>query len=189
MATRTEFLQRVSAALQVPLAEVRSVAQRRSRGATHVRGARAAKQASTIDAARLLLAVMMVRIEGAATQAAAVMADIERLTLLRHGAQLYFDADFILPEDFIGAVAEILAALADPARLERAQDWIGRIGIARGGGRVAGWIEVRAAQSEEWEDFDYAATPEDMIAILAAPIARRVEVTAAALREISDALT
>jgi hypothetical protein len=188
MTTQSELLQQMSAALQVPLAEVKRVTRRRSRTTTPRRGARAAKQANPVDTARLLLAVMMVRIEGAATRAGAVMADIERLTLLRHGAQLYFDADFILPEDFIGAVAEIFAALADPARRERAQEWIGRIGIARGGGRVAGWIEVRASESEEWEDFDYAAAPEDLIAILAAPIVRRVEVTAAALRKIARAL-
>jgi hypothetical protein len=177
----------LSQALGIPLGEVKGVA-RRQRGAWFLplAGTARPRRILAIDAARLLVGVMVMRIEGAGTPAAAVTADIERLARLEHGAQLYIDADFILPGDFIGAVAEILVALADPGRRERAQDWIGRIGLARGAGRMAGWIEIRGAAAEQWEDFDYAASPEDLAAIMeAAPIVRRVEVRALALLDVA----
>jgi hypothetical protein len=190
MATRIELFRRMSEALTVPLAEVRDVARREKLADTPSPSQAKGRQATMADAARLLVGIMVMRIEGAAARAKAVMADIDRMTRLRHGAQLYFDADLILPEDFIGAVGEILAALADPRRCERARDWIGRIGIARGAGRMAGWIEVHAAGEDQWEDFDYAASAEDMITIIAeAPMVRRIEVTMTALAEIGRALT
>jgi hypothetical protein len=86
-------------------------------------------------------------------------------------------------------VAEILSALADPARCARAQDWIGRIGLARGRGRMAGWTEVRASEADRWEDFDYAASPDDLVAILeSAPVVRRIDVRISALLPIARVL-
>lgn len=184
MATLTEFSLGMSQALGLPLGEVKSVAQQQRKAGLIVSAADRARgqRTTTLDGARLLVGVMVMRIEGAATPAAAVTADIERLARLQHGARLYFDDDFVLPEDFTGAVAEILAALADPSRRSRAQEWIGRIGLARGAGRMAGWIEVRAPGADEWEDFDYAASPDDLAEIIdAAPIVRCIEVRVAAL--------
>jgi hypothetical protein len=188
MTTLTKFSVEMSQALLVPLSEVKSVAkQQREAGLILSPTDRARQQHTTaLDGARLLVGVMVMRIEGAATSAAAVTADIERLSRLQHGAQLYFDVDLILPGDFTGAVAEILAALADPARRDRAQEWIRRIGLARGAGRMAGWIEVRAPEAGEREDFDYAASPEDLVAIIdAAPVVRRIEVRVASLHQLA----
>ena len=190
MTMLAEFCERLSDALHVPLGEVKSVARhQRLAGLQPPAGQRRNALLSVMDGARLLVGVMVMRIEGAATSAAALTADIERLTRLKHGAQLYFDTDFILPEDYTGAVAEILSALADPCRRERARDWIGRVGLARGGGRMAGWIEVRAPEAEQWEDFDYAASPDDLVAILdGAPVVRRIEVRISALLPIAQLL-
>jgi len=191
MTTLCKFSAALSQALGVPLGEVKVVV-RRQRGAGLLPLAGRARQQRTmaIDAARVLVGVMVIRIEGAGTPAAAVTADIARLARLEHGAQLYVDADFILPGDFIGAVAEILAALTDAGRRERAQQWIGRIGLARGGGRMAGWIEIRGPSAEQWEDFDYAISPEDVVTIMdAAPIVRRVEVRVSALQQIAKFLS
>ena len=190
MTTLAKLSAGISDALHVPLDEIERVAGRqRDAGLIATAGPAPKRRIGAADAARLLVGVMVLRIEGAATPAAALTADIERLTGLRHGAQLYFDQDFILPDDFTGAVAEILAALADPARRERVQDWIARIGIARGGGRMAGWIEVRTPVSEAWEDFDYAASPDDLVAIVdTAPVVRRIEVTLSALLDIAACL-
>ncbi len=190
MTTLRRFSTGMSRALGVPLSQVNSVAKRqRKAGLLSPTDQARQRRTTALGGARLLAGVMVMRIEGAATPAAAVTADIERLSRLQHGAQLYLDADFILPGDFTGAVAEILAALADPARRERAREWIGRIGLVRGGGRMAGWIEVRAPDGEEWEDFDYAASPEDLSAIMdAAPVVRRIEVRLSALLEIAELL-
>jgi hypothetical protein len=186
MITLTELTTGLSDALRVPLDEVLNVAERQREAGLIAPAQPCGKRMSVADGARLLTGVMVTRIEGAATPLAAVTADIERLTRLRHGALLYFDADFILPEDYTGALAEILAALADPARCARAQEWIGRVGLARGAGRMAGWIEVCARNGEQWEDFDYAASPDDLTAILdAAPMVRRIEVRLAALVPIA----
>lgn len=187
MTTLAKLSAGISDALHVPLDEVERVAGRqRDAGLIAQAGSAPKRRIGAADAARLLVGVMVLRIEGAATPAAALTADIERLTGLRHGAQLYFDQDFILPEDFTGAVAGILAALADPARRERVRDWIARIGIARGGGRMAGWIEVRTPVSEAWEDFDYAASPDDLVAIVdTAPVVRQIEVRLSALMDIA----
>lgn len=191
MTTSAELATVIGNALRIPLGEVRSVARRQRMVSPRPAG-RVAPGRGTIgalEAGRLLVDVMVMRIEGPTTPAATLIADIERLTRLRHGAPLYFDADFILPDDFIGAIGEILAAFADPGRRDRAEAWIGRVGLARGAGRMAGWVEVRASAEEEWEDFDYAASGEDLITILdRAPIVRRVEVRMAALREIAGAL-
>jgi len=186
MTTLAKLSAGISAALRVPLDEVEHVAGRqREAGLIAAEGGAPKRRIGTADAARLV-GVMVMRIEGAATPAAALTADIERLTRLRHGAQLSFDQDFVLPDDFTGAVAEILAALADPPRRERAQRWIGRIGIARGGGGMAGWIEARTSEAEPAEDFDYAASPDDLLTILdAAPVVRRVEVRASALAAVA----
>src|SRR5216683_3660941 len=148
MTTLAKLSAGIGAALHVPLDEVEHVAGRQREAGLIAEGTAPKHHIGTADAARLLVGVMVMRIEGAATPAAALTADIERLTRLRHGAQLSFDHDFILPNDFTGAVAEILAALADPPRRERAQRWIGRIGIARGGGGMAGWIEARTLDPE-----------------------------------------
>ena len=189
MISLSELTTGFSEALRVPLGEVEDVAERQWRAGLIAPILPGRKRMSVADGARLLVGVMVMRIEGAATPAAALTADIERLTRLKHGAQLYFDADFILPEDFTAAVAEILSALADPSRRERARDWIGRVGLARGGGRMAGWIEVRASDAEQWEDFDYAASPDDLLAILdEAPVVRRIEVRTAALLPIAQLL-
>ncbi len=190
MTTLAKLSAGIGAALHVPLDEVEHVAGRqREAGLIAAAGAAPKRGLGTADAARLLVGVMVMRIEGAATPAAALTADIERLTRLRHGAQLSFDHDFILPNDFTGAVAEILAALADPPRRERAQRWIGRIGIARGGGGMAGWIEARTSEAEPWEDFDYAASPDDLLTILdTAPAVRRIEVRASALVAVAALL-
>lgn len=190
MTTLGEFCERLSDALHVPLGEVKSVAKRqRSAGLQAPAGPGAKTPLSVMDGARLLVGVMVMRIEGAATKAKALTADIERLTHLSHGALLYLDEDFILPEDFIGAVGEILAALGDSARRERVRGWIGQIGLARGAGRMAGWIEVRSPTAEEWEDFDFAASAEDVVAIVdAAPVVRRIEVRPAALGQVAAAL-
>jgi hypothetical protein len=189
MITLNELTTSFSEALRVPLDEVQDVAERQCKAGLIAPILAGQRQMSVSDGARLLVGVMVMRIEGAATPAAALTADIERLTRLKHGAQLYFDADFILPEDYTDAVAEILAALADPIRRQRARDWIGRVGLARGGGRMAGWIEVRAADAEQWEDFDYAASPDDLVAILdQAPVVRRIEVRTAALLPIAQLL-
>jgi hypothetical protein len=188
MTTLTKFSVEMSQALLVPLGEVKSVAKRQREAGLILSPTDRARQQHTtaLDGARLLVGLMVTRIEGAATSAAAVTADIERLSRLQHGAQLYFDVDFILPADFTGAVAEILAALADPARRDRAQEWIRRIGLARGAGRMAGWIEVRAPEAGEREDFDYAASPEDLVAIIdAAPVVRRIEVRVASLLQLA----
>jgi hypothetical protein len=187
MSTLVEFAEKIGDALHIPLQEVKDVA-RRQRLAHLPRSAGRGKaaEASLADAALLLAGVMVMRIERPATRAAALTADIVRLTRLRHGAALYFDVDFILPDDFVGAVGEILAAFADPARRERAREWIGRIGIVRGGGCMAGWIEVRRSEADPWEDFDYAASADDVIAIVeTARILRRVEVKASALALIA----
>jgi hypothetical protein len=189
MITLTELTTGLSDALRVPVEEVEDVAVRQRDAGLIANVPSSRRSLSVADGARLLVGVMVMRIEGAATRAPALTADIARLTSLRHGAQLYFDSDFILPEDYTGAVAEILSALADPSRRERAQDWIGRIGLARGGGRMAGWIEVRAPKAEQWEDFDYAASPDDLVAILdAAPVVRRIEVRTSALLPIAQLL-
>ena len=190
MTTLAKLTAGISAALRVPLDEVEHVAGRqREAGLIAAAGEAPKRRIGTADAARLLVGVMVMRIEGAATLPAALTADIERLTRLRHGAQLAFDHDFILPDDFIGAVAEILAALADPPRRERAERRIGRIGIARGGGGMAGWIEARPSEAEPWEDFDYAASPDDLLTILdTAPAVRRIEVRASALAEVAALL-
>lgn len=188
MTTLSKFSMGMSQALSLPLGEVKSVAKRQREAGLLLSSPNRAQQQHTtaLDAARLLVGVMVMRIEGAATRAAAVTADIQRLSRLQHGAQLYFDADFILPGDFTGAVAEIIAALADPTRRDRAQEWIGRIGLARGVGRMAGWIEVRDPEGGEWQDFDYAASPEDLAEIIdAAPVVRRIEVRIAALRQLA----
>jgi len=190
MTTLAKLSAGIGAALHVPLDEVEHVAGRqREAGLIAAAGAAPKRGLGTADAARLLVGVMVMRIEGAAAPAAALTADIERLTRLRHGAQLYFDQDFVLPDDFTGAVTEILAALADPSRRERAQRWIGRIGIARGGGGMAGWIEARTSAAEPWEDFDYAASPDDLLTILdTAPVVRRIEVRASALVAVAALL-
>jgi hypothetical protein len=190
MTSLTKFATAMSQALGVPLGEVRSVAGRQRKAGLLSPIDRARRQrASPLDGARLLVGVMVMRIEGAATPAAAVTADIGRLSRLQHGAQLYLDTDFILPGDFTGAVAEILAALADPARRPRAREWIGRIGLMRGAGRMAGWIEVGGREAGEWEDFDYAASPEDLAEIMdAAPVVRRIEVRLSALLEMAQLL-
>jgi signal transduction histidine kinase len=189
MTTLSQFSTGMSQALSLPLGEIRSVARRQREAGFFPPPADRPRQRhiTSLDGARLLVGVMVMRIEGAATRAAAVTADIERLSRLQHGAQLYFDADFVLPADFTGAVAEILAALADPARRVRVLDWIGRIGLARGAGRMAGWIEVRARDVGQWEDFDFAASPEDLAAIIdAAPMVRRIEVRLRALLPLAD---
>ncbi len=190
MTTLAEFCERLSDALHVPLGEVKSVARhQRLAGLQPPGGRRAGAPLSVMDGARLLVGVMVMRIEGAATKAKALTADIERLTHLSHGALLYLDEDFILPEDFIGAVGEILAALGDGARRERIRSWIGQIGLARGAGRMAGWIEVRSPGAEEWEDFDFAASAEDVVAIVEdAPVVRRIEVRPSALGKVAAAL-
>jgi len=189
MTTLAKLSAGIGAALHVPLDEVEHVAGRQREAGLIAEGTAPKHHIGTADAARLLVGVMVMRIEGAATPAAALTADIERLTRLRHGAQLSFDHDFILPNDFTGAVAEILAALADPPRRERAQRWIGRIGIARGGGGMAGWIEARTSEAEPWEDFDYAASPDDLLTILdTAPAVRRIEVRASALVAVAALL-
>jgi hypothetical protein len=189
MMTLTELTSGLSDALRVPLDEVQDVAERQRDAGVITTPRPSQRRMSAADGARLLVGVMVMRIEGAQTPAAALTADIERLTRLRHGALLYFDDDFILPEDYTGAVAEILSALADPARCARAQDWIGRIGLARGGGRLAGWIEVRASEADRWEDFDYAASPDDLVAILeSAPVVRRIDVRVSALLPIARLL-
>ena len=190
MTMLAQFCERLSGALLVPLGEVKSVAKRqRLAGLQPPAGARRNVPLSVMDGARLLVGVMVMRIEGAATKAKALTADIERLTHLRHGALLYLDDDFILPEDFIGAVGEILAALADGARRKRVEAWIGQIGLARGAGRMAGWIEVRSPTAQEWEDFDFAASVEDVVAIVeVAPVVRRIEVRPSALGEVAAAL-
>jgi hypothetical protein len=189
MITLNELTTGFSEALRVPLDEVQDVAERQHRAGLIAPVLAGQRHMSAADGARLLVGLMVMRIEGAATPAAALTADIERLTRLKHGAQLYFDEDFILPEDYTDAVAEILSALADPTRSARARDWIGRIGLARGAGRMAGWIEVRAAAAEQWEDFDYAASPDDLVAILdQAPLVRRIEVRTAALLPIAQLL-
>jgi hypothetical protein len=184
-----EFEARISEALRIPPDEVASVARcQRAAGLQPAPECLMGSEVTAFDVARLLVGVMVMRIEGAATSAAALTADIGRLTSLRHGANLYLDSDFILPEDFIGAVAEILAALGDGRRRERAQNWIPQIGIARGAGRMAGWVEVRTG-GDAWEDFDYAASAQDTQAILdTAPVVRRVEVRTAALLPIAQAL-
>jgi hypothetical protein len=189
MITLNELTTGFSEALRVPLDEVQDVAARQHQAGLIAPVQPGRKRMSVADGARLLVGVMVMRIEGAATSAAALTADIERLTRLKHGAQLYFDTDFILPEDYTGAVAEILSALADPYRRQRARDWIGRVGLARGGGRMAGWIEVRAPEAEQWEDFDYAASPDDLVVILdGAPVVRRIEVRISALLPIAQLL-
>ena len=189
MTTLPKLTAGIGAALHVPLDEVERVAGRQREAGLIAAGWAPKRPIGTADAARLLVGVMVMRIEGAATPTAALTADIERLTRLRHGAQLYFDQDFILPDDFTGAVAEILAALADPARRERAQRWVGRIGIARGGGGMAGWIEARTSEAEPWDDFDYAASADDLLTILdAAPVVRRIEVRASALVAVAALL-
>ena len=189
MTTLPKLTAGIGAALHVPLDEVERVAGRQREAGLIAAGRAPKRPIGTADAARLLVGVMVMRIEGAATPTAALTADIERLTRLRHGAQLYFDQDFILPDDFTGAVAEILAALADPARRERAQRWVGRIGIARGGGGMAGWIEARTSEAEPWDDFDYAASADDLLTILdAAPVVRRIEVRASALVAVAALL-
>lgn len=189
MITFNELAIGLSDALRVPLDEVQDVAECQSEAGLIAPIPPAPKRMSVSDGARLLVGVMVMRIEGAATPAAALTADIERLTRLRHGAALYFDQDLILPEDYTGAVTEILSALADPSRRQRAQDWIGRIGLARGGGRMAGWIEVRAPEAEHWEDFDYAASPDDLLAIVeTAPVVRRIEVRVPALIPVARLL-
>src|SRR5260370_37808968 len=127
MTTLAKLSAGIGAALHVPLDEVEHVAGRqREAGLIAAAGAAAKQRIGTADAARLLVGVMVMRIEGAATPAAALTADIERLTRLRHGAQLYFDQDFVLPDDFTGAAAAILPALADPPRRDRAEPLIGR---------------------------------------------------------------
>lgn len=189
MTTLATLTAGISAALQVPRAEVERVAGRQREAGLLAAAASPKRRLGAVDAARLLVGVMVMRIEGAATPAPALTADIERLTRLRHGAQLYFDQDFILPDDFTGAVAEILAALADPSRRERAERWIGRVGIARGGGAMAGWIEARNAEAEPSDDFDYAASPDDLLTILdTAPVVRRIEVRASALVAVAALL-
>ena len=190
MTILAELSLEISQALRIPLGEVEAVARRQREAAPPPPAAAAPEQhIGAAEAARLLVGVMVMRIEGSATPAAALTADIERLARLQHGALLYLDTDFILPGDYVGAVGEILAALADPARRERAREWIGRIGVARGGGRMAGWVEVRSPQADDWEDFDYAASPEDLGAIMdAAPIVRRVEVRLSALLQIAAVL-
>src|SRR5216683_2757105 len=189
MTTLAKLTAGIGAALHVPLDEVEHVAGRQREAGLIAAGAAPKRGLGTADAARLLVGVMVMRIEGAAAPAAALTADIERLTRLRHGAQLYFDQDFVLPDDFTGAVTEILAALADPSRRERAQRWIGRIGIARGGGGMAGWIEARTSEAEPSDDFDYAASPDDLLTILdTAPAVRRIEVRASALVAVAALL-
>ncbi len=184
MMTLAKLSAGIGEALHVPLEEVERVA-RRQREAGLIGPGRQRRDGAA-DAARLLAGVMVMRIEGAATPAKALTADLERLGRLRHGAPLYFDEDFILPDEFIAAVAAILAGLADPKRRERVREWIARIGIARGGGRMAGWIEVRTALSEAWEDFDYAASPDDLVVIVdTAPVVRQIEVRLAALDAIA----
>jgi hypothetical protein len=188
MTSFPKFSAELSGALGIPISEVRNVL-RRQRNAGLLPSAVSARhqQATASDAARLLVGVMVMRLEGAGTSPAAVTADIKRLARLEHGAQLYIEADLILPGDFTGAVAEILTALAD-SRRGRAEELIGRIGLARGGGRMAGWIEIRAG-ADEWEDFDYAASPEDLVVITSsAPIVRQIEVRTPALQQIAGFL-
>jgi hypothetical protein len=190
MATLGEFCTTISETLQVPLDEVKDIVRwQRQSGLQPATMRGRGSEISAAEGARLLACVMVARIEGPATRAPALTADIARLTRLRHGALLYFDADFVLPDDFAGAVGEILTALADPARRNRVVEWIGRIGLALGAGRMAGWIESRNSIADQWEDFDYAATAEDMIAIIEnASMVRRVEVKTSALMKIAEAL-
>src|SRR5258708_19899356 len=98
MTTLAKLTAGISAALHVPLDEVEHVAGRqREAGLIAAAGAAPKRGLGTADAARLLVGVMVMRIEGAATPAAALTADIQRLTRLRHGAQPSLHPAFTLP--------------------------------------------------------------------------------------------
>src|SRR5258708_39449801 len=111
MTTLAKLSAGISAALHVPLDEVEHVAGRqREAGLIAAAGGAPKRRIGTAGAARLLVGVVVMRIEGAAAPAAALTADIERVPRLRHGAGLYFDQDFGLPHDFTRPGAEVLAA-------------------------------------------------------------------------------
>ncbi len=188
MATFTLLATLMNGMLGIPIKEIKQVARhQRVAGLTpHRRRGRSARQLTIVDGARLLVGVMVTQIEGSTTQVASLMQDIVRLSRLHHGAPLYFDQDFILSDNFVEAVGEILRALADPARRDRACDWISGIGIMLGAGRMGAWVEVRSSGQAEWEDFDYAIDPDDLVFILeTAPMMRSVELKTAALMEIA----
>ena len=174
--------------LGIPIKEIKQVARREFNAglAPQRRRGRSARQFTVVDGARLLVGVLVTQIEGSAAQVASLMQDIARLSRLHHGAPLYFDRDFILSGNFVEAVGDLLRALADPARRDRARGWIGGIGIMLGGSRMGAWIEVRSQGETEWEDFDYAIDPDDLVFIVeTAPMMRSVELKTAALMEIA----
>lgn len=190
MTTFTRFSAQIGDALGVSRQEVNYVARRQSEAGLGARRPKGRKPAEIggIDGARLLVAVMVTCIERPVARASSLVRDIVRLGRLHHGALLYFDPDFLLPDGFVEAVGEILIGLGDPARRDRVQNWIGGIGIALGSGKMAAWIEVHSPLGDE--DFDYAASPDDLVFLTdKAPMVRRVEVTMPALSRIALLLT